>query len=69
MIENEFSLTLTDDFSITDTVTVNGLRVLASSSGADHMYLSLNHITLPRHVSRLIRVGDVSFLLVQINCF
>ena len=55
------SLNLTDDFSITDTVTVNGLRVLASSSGADHMYLSLNHITYQDTLADWIRVGDVSF--------
>ena len=55
------SLALTDDFSITDTVTVNGLRVLASGSGADHMYLSLNHTTYQDTLADWIRVGDVSF--------
>ena len=55
------SLNLTDDFSITDTVTVNGLRVLASGSGADHMYLSLNHTTYQDTLADWIRVGDVSF--------
>tara|TARA_Y100001970_G_C14228661_1_gene857283 strand:- start:147 stop:3155 length:3009 start_codon:yes stop_codon:yes gene_type:complete len=55
------SLNILEDFTASDTVYVDGLRVLVNDNISDHVFLSLNEITYQDTILNWIRVGDVSF--------
>ena len=59
--QKRLSIQIMEDFSVEDSIIVNGLRVQAVGYGAGDLFLSINESTYQDTILNWIRSGDVSF--------